>query len=688
MDGSQTPGINYNSIDGLTTVAANSISINGSTINIGDYVTYTNATGTVNLNAKTLTNIANASAITDAVNLQTMNAKTYIGNIASYRSVVPTSGAMENYFITKKDYQSGVLKEESSGVYKNWYGQYHIYYNTSGGLCGTILPIIAGSLTFSATNIVIAAALSLGGTNKIINVANGVNPQDVATISQIPSITGLVPYSLATSNVDLNVKQLKNIADGTSSNDAISLQQLTSYIPSSIVNGPVSILCGPANITNTTFFGTIDSILGNGGVFTNYDSGFYQSRTTSFPTSTRTFGINIASPNAIEFTHTATGGGVVGFFNFTRKVKVQPITNSTDVLTIANAAGTSIFSVDTLTSAISCNTVVNANSNKIINLATATNAADAVRFDQLSAAIPAGSVQGSYITYSGSAYINNATTTVNLGELSGNSASNATNIGGEAGKTSQSANAVAVGYQAGTTTQGNGAVAIGALAGASYQGNNAVAIGNKAGQTSQFAGSIVLNASGVDLSPSNAGCYINPIRNDTSITILPSELMYNTGTYEIIRYDKPYWSLFTTANSGNYYVFTYVTNLPNLGYLFDMSSAQYGSSVDTGYGTAVWEGTGNPLTRNIAITIPYTGIYQINGSFAPNGTTARIVVGLEKVGGKLTEICDFLPADGLTSVSFAGTYYYTANSVLKLKAISNLNVAVSFSGHLVRRLQN
>jgi hypothetical protein len=248
---------------------------------------------------------------------------------------------------------------------------------------------------------------------------------------------------------------------------------------------------------------------------------------------------------------------------------------------------------------------------------------------------------------------------------------------------------VAVGYSAAYQSQGYGAVAIGALAGSSYQGDNAVAIGNKAGQTSQVAGSIVVSASGVDLSPAKAGCYINPIRNDTDITILPSELMYNTQSYEIIRYDKPYWSLWTSATSGGYYCFTYVTNLPATGYYFDMNSTQYSASVDTGYGTAVWEGSGLPLTRKIAITIPYTGIYQINGSFAPNGTSTRIVVGLEiGVGGKVAEICDFVPADGLTSVSFAGTYYFTANTVLRLQAVVNTSTAISFSGHLVRRLQN
>ena len=98
MDGIQTPGINYNSIDGLTTVNATSIIINGSTINLANYVPYTGASGPVNLNTKTLTNIANASALTDAVNLQTMNAKTYIGDATSYR-IESLSGGSQNEFL-------------------------------------------------------------------------------------------------------------------------------------------------------------------------------------------------------------------------------------------------------------------------------------------------------------------------------------------------------------------------------------------------------------------------------------------------------------------------------------------------------------------------------------------------------------------------------------------------------------
>lgn len=444
MDGQQSPGINYNSIDGLTTVNATSISINGSTINLGDYVTYTNATSTVNLNTKTLTNIANASALTDAVNLQTMNTKTYIGNIASYRSEVPTSGAMDNYFITKRDYQSGVLKEESSGTYKNWYGQYQAYYTSGGSLCGLIMPLVAGSLTFSATNIVMSGQISCGNLHKIANVVSGTNPQDVATVSQIPSITGLVPYTGATSNVDLNGKQLKNIADATALQDAITLSQFGAYRYDTIQNAAVDcyVNCGLSNLTLTA--------------------------------------------------------ASIGTINLLSRTTIQPTSNGTDIFRVKNAAGTSIFSVDTLTSAISCNTVLNVNSNKIINVSNGSNSNDAVNFGQLSAiqSLPAGSVQGSYIVYNTSGYINNATTSVNIGAYSGKTATYATNVGYEAGKTAQGTETVAVGFRTANTTQGDYSVAVGSNAGFQVQLSGAVALGAYSGQYYQgnaSLGSPVMN---------------------------------------------------------------------------------------------------------------------------------------------------------------------------------------------------
>jgi hypothetical protein len=425
MDGIQTPGINYNSIDGLTAINANSISINGSTINLNSYIPYVGAIQNPNLNAKQLKNIANGSA-----------------------------------------------------------------------------------------------------------------PQDAAAFSQIPSITGLVPYTLAVSNVDLNAKQLKNLADGTDVQDAITLSQFASYRYNTIQNGAGDcyVNTGLSNLTLQA--------------------------------------------------------GPSGTINLLSRTTIQPASNSTDVFKVKNAAGTSIFHVDTLTSAISCNTIVNVNSNKIINVANGTTTFDAVNYGQLSAipGLPAGSVQGSYIIYNGSGYINNASGTVNLGNGTGTTGAGSVNIGTSAGTTSISAERVAIGNAAGGGTCGQGSIAIGSLtgtsqgiysvaigAGASFinttgqyaisigygagnynpgnnsiaignqagwttQGNNTIAIGQYAGESNQNPNSIILNATGSPLnSLNNSALYVAPIRRNET-TSLNNCMMYNTTTKEVCYMAQNNWN--------------------------------------------------------------------------------------------------------------------------------------------------
>lgn len=111
-------------------------------------------------------------------------------------------------------------------------------------------------------------------------------------------------------------------------------------------------------------------------------------------------------------------------------------------------------------------------------------------------------------------------------------AAGATAVGYGAGGTSQGNSAVAVGTGAGGSGQGAGAVAIGVNAGSTNQGADAIAIGGAAGLTSQTAGSICLNASGAGLSPSVAGCFINPIRG-VALGIGVGRVFYNTTTFEL-----------------------------------------------------------------------------------------------------------------------------------------------------------
>ena len=119
-------------------------------------------------------------------------------------------------------------------------------------------------------------------------------------------------------------------------------------------------------------------------------------------------------------------------------------------------------------------------------------------------------------------------------------------IGGGAGKTSQGQSSISIGYVAGyenqgvnslaiggnaaQVNQGNEAVALGYAAGQTNQGVNAVAIGKFAGQYSQRANSIAINASGINLSATNAGFYVSPVRAAATTADL---LFYNSTTKEI-----------------------------------------------------------------------------------------------------------------------------------------------------------
>lgn len=113
----------------------------------------------------------------------------------------------------------------------------------------------------------------------------------------------------------------------------------------------------------------------------------------------------------------------------------------------------------------------------------------------------------------------------------GRGVSQAIAIGDSAGMWKQDLGAIAIGGGAGRDSQDQYAVAIGHQAGHNEQGANSIAIGKLAGHDSQVSGSIILNASGGLLNAqSNAGLYVDPVRQDSSATQLVG---YNTTTKEL-----------------------------------------------------------------------------------------------------------------------------------------------------------
>ncbi len=82
-------------------------------------------------------------------------------------------------------------------------------------------------------------------------------------------------------------------------------------------------------------------------------------------------------------------------------------------------------------------------------------------------------------------------------------------------------------------------VHIGQNAGLTNQGSNAVAIGKQAGENNQPAGSIIINASGSALNGTQAGLYVNPIRNDATSSATFSIAYYNPVTKEVTYNTRP-----------------------------------------------------------------------------------------------------------------------------------------------------
>jgi hypothetical protein len=109
-------------------------------------------------------------------------------------------------------------------------------------------------------------------------------------------------------------------------------------------------------------------------------------------------------------------------------------------------------------------------------------------------------------------------------------------IGNGAAASNQGTGAIALGYSTGSGS-GNYSIAIGHEAGkgnTSFIGANALALGYRAGYETAYAGSIILNASGSNLSSTAAGLYINPVRYTASQDVdYDGIVFYNSNTKEI-----------------------------------------------------------------------------------------------------------------------------------------------------------
>ena len=84
------------------------------------------------------------------------------------------------------------------------------------------------------------------------NIADATDPHDAVAFGQISSITGLVPYTSSIKNVDLNAKLLRNIGNGILPQDAVALNQLGPSLPAGSAQGSYIVYDNGAYINNST----------------------------------------------------------------------------------------------------------------------------------------------------------------------------------------------------------------------------------------------------------------------------------------------------------------------------------------------------------------------------------------------------------------------------------------------------
>jgi hypothetical protein len=156
---------------------------------------------------------------------------------------------------------------------------------------------------------------------------------------------------------------------------------------------------------------------------------------------------------------------------------------------------------------------------------------------------------------------------------------------GNTSRTGQGAGAISIGLYAGQGAgQGVNSVAIGQAAGFGIQGSYAVALGNGAGQGNQPSQSIMINASSSNLTGTNSGLYINPVRSTTSNSSTAYSMFYDSSTKEITyntvntfpKYDKFTFALnIVTAGTIALGVLTNVTNSGILNVLSTYSNTTF-----------------------------------------------------------------------------------------------------------------
>ena len=251
--------------------------------------------------------------------------------------------------------------------------------------------------------------------------------------------------------------------------------------------------------------------------------------------------------------------------------------------------------------------------------------------------------------------------------------STAVSIGAYAGQNTQGGGAVAVGNAAGQNTQQTDAIAIGTNAGNTNQGAFAIAIGTNAGITDQPQQSIVINATAANLSGTETGFYVAPIRND--VTATNNTLYYNTSTNELTYGPASTASTYTlvaatTATLGGVKIDGTTIHIDVNGVI---SATASGSS-------STWAALGGKvgLTGPTEIALGYTaGFAQGSNSIALGNGAGQGTQGAESVAIGHMAAQNGQGANAIAIGSYAGQTSQPANSIVINASGSAINGSAS-----------
>jgi len=262
-------------------------------------------------------------------------------------------------------------------------------------------------------------------------------------------------------------------------------------------------------------------------------------------------------------------------------------------------------------------------------------------------------------------YVNQGQYAVGIGASAGVSQQGvgAVAIGQQAGGMSQQADAVAISSYAGWTLQGTQAVAIGHYAGAISQGAYSVAIGGGAGFSSQATNTIILNATGSNLTATTANAfYVNPVRND-AVTAIGNVLVYNTTTKEIA-YSN------TISIAGNVTGGNVLT-----GGLLSVAGNVTGGNITTGGIITLSNATNTANIFSAVGNISTAGYYYGNGALLTG-----IITSVANINNGNTNVTAYANANvAVTVAGVANTVVFTNSGIVIASAAGNV---VSTTGNI------